>query len=142
MTFVNEFASKEDLEKYGITELQKTHHVPSGWDEWTIDRERNIVLMLVGQGSKEGPDNGMSFLLLRNGDAQFYDLTLETDLEKKVLRWSIRRWRGQEPKYANDEERRYYEVLHEDLKDALRAYKGSGPYPSRYNEFENEFTNF
>ena len=53
MTFVNEYISPEDVEKYHIKEIDerffKAHHKPS----WTIDRERNIWLRYMTKGHEE-----------------------------------------------------------------------------------------
>lgn len=140
MAFVNEFASKEDLEKYGITELQKSHHVPSGWDAWTIDRERNIILMLVGQGGKDGPENRQRFLLSRNGKVTYHTLRQDIDRSNEVIRWTLSR--VTEPNYSSEEEHLHFEALYADLKDALRTYKVWGCYETSYDAYETvEFTN-
>ena len=53
MTFVNEYISPEDVEKYHIKEIDKQffkgHHKPS----WTIDREHNIWLRYMTTGHEE-----------------------------------------------------------------------------------------
>ncbi len=59
MAFVNEYVSKEDIEKYGLDELYKKYSkiannynaVRNGLhnkSEWMVDRENDIWLMLMG----------------------------------------------------------------------------------------------
>jgi len=73
MAFVNEYASDEDIEKYGLREiwdkyhpLRKGRYFGGNRPDWTIDREQNIFLMQVGQGRGEA-GNKVKFLLWANG---------------------------------------------------------------------------
>ena len=60
MTFVNEYASEEDIKKYNLEELKLRYHVHlrrTGWPYkkhmWTIDREKQIFLICVDHGREE-----------------------------------------------------------------------------------------
>lgn len=140
MAFVNEFSTLEDREKYGVAELQRTGRVP-GWDAWTIDRERNIILMLIGQGSREGPDSTKRFLLLRTGKIDYLTLIQEYDQAARSIHWAVPR-RGP-AQYQSPEEQAEFEARHQILKEALRVYKAAGCYESPRNEYENiVFDNF
>jgi len=64
MAFVNEYATQEDIEKYGLAELHE-HYTKladrggyyeglDGKDPWIVDREREIWFMRVGFGRDSG----------------------------------------------------------------------------------------
>jgi hypothetical protein len=63
MTFVNEYIPEEDVKKYGLDELMASFHQWS-WREgrpetfkhyWTIDRDRDIYLLLAKVVEDTGP---------------------------------------------------------------------------------------
>lgn len=141
MAFVNEFSSLEDREKFGIAELQRKHHIP-GWDAWTIDRERHIILMLTGQGSKDEPDNGMSFVLSKESVVTHHFFSLEIDREHQTLHWWMRFWRGEVPTFESEADRLHFEERNSILKEALKTFREAGPYESSYNVFDVVFENF
>ncbi|MES9822515.1 MAG: hypothetical protein ABW161_07200 [Candidatus Thiodiazotropha sp.] len=68
MTFVNEFASEEDIEKYDLNGIWN-QYFPSrkgkyylGQRPWfTIDRERNIFFMVLDGGREEHSNRKKSF---------------------------------------------------------------------------------
>jgi hypothetical protein len=73
MAFVNEYASDEDIEKYGLKEIwdkyypfRKGKYFGGNRPAWTIDRERNAFLMVVARGTGE-EGNQVSFLLWWDG---------------------------------------------------------------------------
>ena len=140
MAFVNEFAPKEDLEKYGFTELQKSKRIPSGWDAWTIDRGQGVILMLVGRGHELETSNLLHFLLYRNGEVTYHWLSLDIDHSTRTLIWTLSRVTA--PNYESEEEKQTFEARYTDLKDALHIYKARGCYESASNVYENvTFTN-
>ena len=50
MGFVNEYMSKEDIEKYHIQELNKRFWVGNYKPQWTVDRERDAYLRYLESG--------------------------------------------------------------------------------------------
>ena len=83
MTFINEYVSEEDIEKYRLEEAKLSYRpeyseegLPSSYKyNWTIDRERNIYLMLARIG-KEEFSNRFTWVLNINGQ----EFKVETDL--------------------------------------------------------------
>ncbi len=141
MAFVNEFALKDDLERYGITELHKSGRVPEWQDAWTIDREREVVLMHVASGHELDTMNFHQFMISRNGQVSYFWLAQDFDSNNRSIIWTLERFR--EPDYISEEERLRFESLYIDLKDALRTYKGAGCYHTETNTYENVvFRNF
>lgn len=54
MSFVNEFIPAEDVDKYGLKEIDK-HFIVGGTNarDWTIDRDRDIYLRNVANGRED-----------------------------------------------------------------------------------------
>lgn len=53
MPFVNEYISDEDIKWYGIEEADRRLFNITFRPEWTINRERDVYLRLVGSGREE-----------------------------------------------------------------------------------------
>jgi hypothetical protein len=73
MAFVNEYASDEDVEKYGLKEIWDKYHPLRRGDyfygrkpEWTVNREANAFLIVLGIGHGE-EGNRIDFLLWQDG---------------------------------------------------------------------------
>ena len=73
MTFVNEYVSDEDIEKYDLNGLwnryfprRKGQPFLGNRPGWTIDRERNIYLLAIEQGINEH-GNRTTFILWWDG---------------------------------------------------------------------------
>lgn len=85
MTFVNEYASDTDIGKYDLKGVWDKYH-PSKKGRyylghrptWTIDKERNAFLMVLGQGREEY-SNRTTFLLWWDGN----HVIIELDLTKE-----------------------------------------------------------
>lgn len=89
MGFKNEFASIEDVDKFGLNEIwdqyrpqRKGRHYNGRKPNLTIDRSRNVFLMTVGQGHGED-GNRMLFLLWVDGRHIRADLTLSPESSQK-----------------------------------------------------------
>lgn len=71
MTFINEYVSKENIEKYQLEALWKRTHLgqtPIGDSySWTFNNERNIFLMLIRSGNEMETANDHTFLLWWDG---------------------------------------------------------------------------
>jgi hypothetical protein len=50
MAFINEYVSPEDFEKYGLKEINRKCYMGNDFNDWTIDKERDIYLRWIGQG--------------------------------------------------------------------------------------------
>ena len=73
MAFVNEYASDEDVEKYGLKEIWDKYHPLRRGDyfygrkpEWTVDKEENAFLTVLRIGHGEY-GNHIDFLLWKDG---------------------------------------------------------------------------
>jgi hypothetical protein len=54
MTFINEYISREDFAKFRLPEYDDAFGMGAVFsDNWTIDRERDMILRLVGRGREE-----------------------------------------------------------------------------------------
>lgn len=134
MAFVNEYASKEDIAKYRLDELQREHHMANPALGWTVDRERNVFLMYAGydRTARAAHDH---FMLWRQGEITFHWLEFNRDPETRTISWKY--LRAFAPSYRSDESRLKWMEIYSDLKDALRTYKAMGIVESKYNDYEN-----
>jgi hypothetical protein len=138
MAFVNEYISKEDIEKYHLDELKKKYNLRI--HSWTIDRERNIYLICNGKGREE--ESQMKFFFLfRKGEISEHTIWQFFDHPNKTLIWEMQRYGA--PEYKSRDEQQKYEQLHADLRDALRAYGLAGVVVPGNEGYNNaRFTNF
>lgn len=132
MPFVNEFIPAEDVEKYGLKEIDK-HFVVGGTNsrQWTIDRARDIYLRNVSRGREEFR-NQTEWTFYWHGE----ELTLRLDLlegkggrgEPGWSHWKLVWLNGSHGLPAHLKASK--EQVLQDLKDALTAYKDFGVYSS------------
>jgi hypothetical protein len=133
MSFVNEYISPEDVEKYQLKAIDdRTHIGRTKARDWTIDRQRNIYLRNIAIGGGADPD-------IRNRtEWTFYwhdePLTLRLDLlegsggrgEPGWSHWLLVRVNGS---YGLPSSLKTHKVQFlADLKDALVTYKDFGVY--------------
>ena len=132
MAFVNEYASEEDISKYGLDEVMLHHHPKykkSGYPfkyNWTIDRDEEIYLICVDVGREEHCNRYTWILNIRGKNIE-----IVTDREggsKKydeipfIVMWSL----------VNVKPRRLenptlnYEEIKRVFKDALTVYSDDG----------------
>ena len=74
MAFVNEYASDEDIEKYGLREIWDKYHPLRKGDyfygrqpEWTVDEDAQTYFMVINRGTGEY-GNRVETLLCLNGN--------------------------------------------------------------------------
>ena len=93
MAFVKEEISKEDFEKYQIGRYRE--RIPTGFrpgDDWAIDRERNIYLMIISLSEREPEYFGLNTILFFF-DGEVYIAKVFLDLNKiGEKHWSLH-WR-------------------------------------------------
>ena len=82
MAYVNEYASDEDIEKYKLNEVWDRYHPHEKDDrfwgrkpELTIDRDRDVFLMVASSGTVSGGTQ-FKFLLSIGGEEVFVYLNL------------------------------------------------------------------
>jgi hypothetical protein len=82
MAFVNEYASDDDVERYGLREIWDKYHPMDKGEyfygrkaEWTVDRDNQAFLMLAAIGIRED-SNKLEFLLWLNGTEVIASLTM------------------------------------------------------------------
>ena len=138
MAFVNEYISKEDIEKYHLDELEKKHYIPTY--AWTIDKERDKFL--IHEGSGRSKESHMHFFFFyRKGEISQHTIWRFVDSLSKTVEWKIQRY-GQ-PVFESIEEEQNYKQLLNDLKEAFRAYGLAGVEASEMEDYENTiFINF
>ena len=93
MAFFKEEISKEDFEKYQIGRYRE--RIPTGFrpgDDWAIDRERNIYLMIISLSEREPEYFGLNTILFFF-DGEVYIAKVFLDLNKiGGKHWSLH-WR-------------------------------------------------
>lgn len=124
MAFVNEYISAEDIVQYDIEGVLRrfSKHLIGRWS-WTIDREREVVLMWIRRGREEESDH-VEFALWWH--MQLIEVELITVEEggsysaKSYIRWGL-----ETIKLPSSLESQRSEIL-EVLKEALIEYKAFG----------------
>ncbi len=140
MAFITEYASKEDIEKYHLDELQKKYHLANPGLDWTHDKERDVFLMFATKGRGEESQR-LQFLLSRKGEIYFYDVWQFFDRENKTIEWEMQIYG--KPEYKSEEDRQKWEAIHADLREALRSYGLAGSLIPDNEGFNNaRFVNF
>lgn len=123
MAFVNEFASQEDVEKYGLKQLCDKYRIYCGDRfDWTIDKDRDMYLMWVGSG-REDTVCQHDFVFYWNQtliEARFFVKGESPRNRSGWKHWSLLRLFVPE----NLESQRF--AIIEDLKQALAAYRDNG----------------
>lgn len=137
MPFVNEFIPAEDVETYGLKEIDK-HFVVGGTNsrQWTIDRARDIYLRNVSRG-REDWRNQTEWTFHWRGT----ELTLRLDLLEGKGGRGEPGWSHWKLVWLNGS---YGLPLHlkasksqvlDDLEEALTAYQGAGIYSADYTSY-------
>lgn len=128
MTFVNEYITPEDYEKYKLKEIDDRFRGMEA-EQWTIDRERNSYLRRVHRGREE-TERESTWTFFWNGVL----LVLRLDLlsYRKVSEnsgwshWKLVRLNGGHG--LPDELKGDQDQILTDLMEALVAYKDSGVF--------------
>lgn len=135
MGFVNEYASEEDIAKYHLDEIYKQYNSNPEM-KWTIDRERDIFMMLGARLHTEGMLDAARYLISRQGKLTEHTLFFNFDKETRTIYWRYGRI-GKPHAFKSEEERKEWESTLSDLKEALRTYKATGASKNPFNDFEN-----
>src|SRR5689334_23273449 len=128
MTFINEYISPEDKEKFGIAE-QNNKYIVGGTNssQWTIDKERNIYLRQVARVTREAEHYGeQTWTLFWEGEL----IEIGIDNIENTGGLGEPCWSHLKIRYINlpaHLEQRRAEVI-ECLREALLAYKDGGVY--------------
>lgn len=139
MTFINEKVTEQDIEKYGLREINKQFVKGDVSYYWTIDRDRNIYLRDMGGNWQEPEQQHFSFLwkghllrieLDRSGGGSFGG--------KGNTTWKLREGSARQNIWLPDELEVQRECITEDLKDALIIFKDNG-YLSTVAEHTAQF---
>ncbi len=130
MTFVNEYASEEDVKNYKLEDVMLRYHAvhkktgyPYGY-KWTIDREKETYLMSVKSG-KEERSNRQTWILKIKG----HEIEIVTDRVGKAQKYTdvpyVANWDlvTITPKHI---ESLSYEEIITILKEALTVYGDNG----------------
>lgn len=122
MSFVNEYISEADIEKYGIKEIDekfnKGHYKP----HWTIDRERNIYLRYL-YNEREEHSNRHTYYFYWKGFSVIVIVDIDGGGVMNGEQWRhYNMWRFEIPESIKPQER---EVIG-DLKHAFVIYKEAG----------------
>ena len=162
MAFVNEYVSKEDIEKYGLKELcdsyRKNDTLPppytaicdpeDGYLDWTIDRDRDIWLMYVATPTdpdftdypKASIDKEI-FVLYYKGrpiEAMLRRVAISLDPRERPFK-AVWKYLGMRPKEGGEIDE---EEIKRVLKEALNVYKTGGIYSQLTDVAEIKLINF
>ena len=137
MSFINEFISPEDVEAYGIKEIDKQFIVGgTNARDWTIDRDRDIYLRNVANGREEFRSETIWTFWWHN-----QLLTLQLNLIEASGGRGEPGWSHWKLMWVNDGsglpgtlKDRQSEFL-DDLKAALTAYSGAGICSAGYSSY-------
>ena len=134
MAFVNEYVSAEDIEKYGLAKSYLAMYpgdkkLPDNYaPQWTIDRERNIILRQIrGANPARDGEHWIEFLLELDGKKFF--IKVDRVSGSKTLSESPYRvaWGNIVQIYPDDLDDARLRQVTETLKEALtaRGYDGA-----------------
>ena len=112
MAYVNEMVPEEEKKEYQMPNLEKK--IPR---TWTIDREKNIVLLPYGRNIDEPKEK--RFILVKDENIVFSAILLREVAENTVI-WNMEGYKiWKECSLSED-------LLLEELREALRAYGYNG----------------
>lgn len=115
MAFINEFVSPEDMEKYGLREINKKYRMFDGSTDWTVDKERDIYIRRISQRHRS--DGSVHFHMYWHGSL-FFVFVLRLGKARLGLR-------GMElPKELES----FRTQILADLKEALAVHGDAGMY--------------
>lgn len=128
MSFINEYISPEDYEKYRLSEVDDRFGGAAS-EQWTIDRNRAIYLRVVHRGREEFCSQ-TTWSFYWKGTL----LTLRLDLldhrgargEPGWSHWELVRLNGSHGLPENLKEEK--DLVLKDLQEALTTYKGFGVF--------------
>ncbi len=126
MTFINEYISDEDREKFDIDEIDKRFIVGGVYaGDWTINRDSNIYLRVVSRGREE-MSHQSKWTLYWKGVL----IELELDNISTSGRAGGDRHGHKLLRRINipDQLEAKYEEIIEDLREALTVYKDGGVF--------------
>lgn len=123
MAFVNEYISPEDFERYRLHERDEAHGIGATHsDNWTIDRERNMILRLMGKGREELAGQ-IVFAFFWNGVwTRVRVQVIDGGGGKNAPQWLRCKLLGIEPHHVAVDRTAYLK----DLTEALTAFRGAG----------------
>ncbi len=129
MSFVNEKVSEQDIEKYGLREINKQFLKGDFEYDWTIDRERDVYLRIMGNNWQEPQEQKVSFYW--KGHLLRFDLRMSTSGKnvrggKGDCTWSLSSNNTLKTLWLPDDLEVHREEVTGDLKQALSAYKDFG----------------
>lgn len=142
MTFINEFTPPEDVEKYGLKQIDKKFEFgTTSTRQWTIDRERDIYLRHVARagGSDIEVRNQLKWTFYWKG----HELSMRLDLldgsggdgEPGWSHWRlVLVWFNGGNGLPEPLKPHRREIL-ADLKEALTTYQGAGVYSGNYTSY-------
>lgn len=135
MAFILEKISPADYEKYQLTDINPFTRRKVSWDQWLIDRERNIYLRVLGAWSRDDPYNIQFHLFWRGA---LLAISFESKIENITPRDVKVTWAFGGGDALPVHLRPHLHELYSDLKEALTLFKSSGtssPFDSYVVEF-------
>lgn len=135
MAFINERISPEDKQKHNLTDDSNFYR--AGTTSWTIDRERNMFLIMRVGAGREGAPGEANWAFYWRGhllDIRLRALSVGVDPDGKHG-WEHRK--VLEINGLSEEVARKRDDILADLKEALTAHQGMGIY-SKLTSYEVE----
>lgn len=122
MAFVNEYVSKEDVDKYGLEAIDKRYFRADYKTEWTRDRERDFYLRFMRHGGEEGVSQ-QTFIFYWMGNLIEVGVTFQGGGIRDGKRWKW--WTLRYMSIPKELEPHREEIL-KDLREALSVYGAAG----------------
>src|SRR3990167_3733742 len=127
MTFINEFISDHDMDKYGIKELDRRFLKLTHRPQWTKDKENDVFIREMAIGREEF-SNQSDFAMYWKGSLILIRLEVTGGGERGGLGWS--NYKLIKMELAEELETFRPDILN-NLKEALSAFKDGGVYSTR-----------
>jgi len=119
MGFVNEYISEENIKKYHIADIDRQFFNSSFKPQWTIDKDKQVYLRLVGSGREE-------FATHKTFSFYWQDALHVLRLEQRVLHSQDGSSSLHYEILNNPQEAAGHPTMLSLLKEALEVYQGGG----------------
>lgn len=122
MSFVNEYISKADIEKYNIEEVNRKYHKHNPNPDWTIDRQREMYLRYL-HNEREEHSNRHTYYFYWKGAVLILVVDITGGGVMNGEQWRhYTMWNIEIPEILKPQEAEIFA----DLKEAFVAYKELG----------------
>lgn len=123
MTFINEYISIQDIEKYQIKAVDKSFLKDEEHPQWTIDRDRDIYLRYISN-EREELSNRLTYYFFWKGSPIVVTIDAYTNNIGSELHWHYELRKIDIPPLSISSK----DHIIDDLKEALKTHGVRGVY--------------